>query len=82
MFSNCCNVFLPRSNYRRLVEDCYPSSKVISESGPSYSPNSTQLSKLLHFTQTNKSKCVLIGQHLLKLVRNDSRLYHDPRKRA
>ncbi|KAJ3778916.1 hypothetical protein FB446DRAFT_267845 [Lentinula raphanica] len=64
-------IFTP--NHVQLLNSCYPPSSTLLTSGPDYSPNSQELSRLTYYASNHPEKLTKLGNELEKRVRIESR---------
>lgn len=55
---------IPKSNHKKLVDDCYPAPKALATSGPEYRPNSNELGRLTYYAQNKPAKLTKVGNLL------------------
>lgn len=55
---------IPKSNHKKLVDDCYPAPKALAATAPEYRPNSNELGRLCYYAQNKPAKLTKVG-HLL-----------------
>ena len=60
-------------NHVHLITACYPPSSALLSSGPQYSPNSQELSRLTYYASNRPGKINKLGSELEKRVRLESR---------
>lgn len=60
---------IPKSNHRKLVDECYPAPKALANIGPEYRPNSNELSRLAYYAANKPAKLVKVGQFLEEKVK-------------
>ncbi|KAF9076803.1 hypothetical protein BDP27DRAFT_1442186 [Rhodocollybia butyracea] len=68
--------FLFTPNHIQLLNACYPPSSALLTSGPEYSPNSQELSKLTYYASNHPDKLTKLGSEIEKRVRIESRKAH------
>ncbi|KIK67981.1 hypothetical protein GYMLUDRAFT_36788 [Collybiopsis luxurians FD-317 M1] len=65
--------FLFTPNHVQLLNSCYPPSSALLTSGPDYSPNSQELSRLTYYASNHPEKLTKLGNELEKRVKAESR---------
>ena len=55
---------IPKSNHKKLVDDCYPAPKALVTSAPEYRPNSNELGRLTYYAQNKPAKLTKVGNLL------------------
>ncbi|KAJ3739525.1 hypothetical protein DFH05DRAFT_1513683 [Lentinula detonsa] len=64
-------IFTP--NHVQLLNSCYPPTSTLLTSGPEYSPNSQELSRLTYYASNHPEKLTKLGSELEKRVKTESR---------
>ncbi len=64
---------IPKSNHKKLVDDCYPAPKALATSGPEYRPNSNELGRLTYYAENKPAKLTKVGNLLESKAQNDAR---------
>ncbi|EPQ29318.1 uncharacterized protein PFL1_03073 [Pseudozyma flocculosa PF-1] len=64
---------LPKSNHKKLIEECYPVPKALATSGPEYRPNSNELSRLAYYATNKPAKLAKVGAVLEARAATDAR---------
>ncbi|GAV98967.1 cellular morphogenesis-related protein [Lentinula edodes] len=65
--------FLFTPNHVQLLNSCYPPASTLLTSGPEYSPNSQELSRLTYYASNHPEKLTKLGSELEKRVKTESR---------
>ncbi|ESK94402.1 cellular morphogenesis-related protein [Moniliophthora roreri MCA 2997] len=65
--------FLFTPNHVQLLNSCYPPTSALLTSGPDYSPNSQELSRLTYYASNHPDKIAKLGSELEKRLRNECR---------
>ncbi|KAK7060498.1 plasma membrane localization protein [Paramarasmius palmivorus] len=65
--------FLFTPNHVQLLNSCYPPTSALLTSGPDYSPNSQELSRLTYYASNHPDKIAKLGNELEKRLRNECR---------
>ncbi|KAG7096789.1 hypothetical protein E1B28_004199 [Marasmius oreades] len=60
-------------NHIQLLNSCYPSTSALLTSGPEYSPNSQELSRLTYYASNHPDKIAKLGNELEKRLRSECR---------
>ncbi|CDU25745.1 related to EFR3-protein required for Stt4-containing phosphoinositide kinase patch assembly [Sporisorium scitamineum] len=55
---------IPKSNHKKLVDDCYPAPKALVTSAPEYRPNSNELGRLTYYAQNKPAKLTKVANLL------------------
>lgn len=55
---------IPKSNHKKLVDDCYPAPKALLTSAPEYRPNSNELGRLTYYAENKPAKLTKVGNFL------------------
>ncbi|KAJ1025698.1 hypothetical protein NDA18_004036 [Ustilago nuda] len=64
---------IPKSNHKKLVDDCYPAPKALATSGPEYRPNSNELGRLTYYAENKPAKLTKVGNLLDSKAQADAR---------
>ncbi|PKI82299.1 Efr3p [Malassezia vespertilionis] len=64
---------IPKSNHKKLVEDCYPASKALESTAPEYRPNSNELGRLCYYAARKPAKLTKVGHLLAVRIALDAR---------
>ncbi|GAC93009.1 cellular morphogenesis-related protein [Pseudozyma hubeiensis SY62] len=64
---------IPKSNHKKLVDDCYPPPKALVTSAPEYRPNSNELGRLTYYAQNKPAKLTKVGNLLESKAQADAR---------
>ncbi|PWZ01912.1 hypothetical protein BCV70DRAFT_198197 [Testicularia cyperi] len=64
---------IPKSNHKKLVDDCYPAPKALATSGPEYRPNSNELGRLTYYCENKPAKLTKVGRVLETRAQTDAR---------
>lgn len=64
---------IPKSNHKKLVDDCYPPPKALITSAPEYRPNSNELGRLTYYAQNKPAKLTKVGNLLEFKAQADAR---------
>lgn len=64
---------IPKSNHKKLVDDCYPAPKALLTSAPDYRPNSNELGRLTYYAQNKPAKLTKVGNLLESKAQADAR---------
>ena len=64
---------IPKSNHKKLVDDCYPVPKALATSGPEYRANSNELGRLTYYAQNKPAKLTKVGNLLESKAQADAR---------
>lgn len=64
---------IPKSNHKKLVDDCYPPPKALASSAPEYRPNSNELGRLTYYAQNKPAKLTKVGSLLESKANADAR---------
>ncbi|KAF5390722.1 hypothetical protein D9757_002661 [Collybiopsis confluens] len=65
--------FLFTPNHVQLLNSCYPPASTLLTSGPDFSPNSQELSRLTYYASNHPEKLTKLGAELEKRVKVESR---------
>ncbi|KAL0067573.1 plasma membrane localization protein [Marasmius tenuissimus] len=65
--------FLFTPNHVQLLNSCYPPTSALLTSGPDYSPNSQELSRLTYYASNHPDKIAKLGNELEKRLRTECR---------
>ncbi|KAN0064609.1 plasma membrane localization protein [Thecaphora frezii] len=63
----------PKSNHKKLVDECYPVPKALATSGPEFRPNSNELSRLAYYGNNKPAKLAKVGGVLENRAAADAR---------
>lgn len=55
---------IPKSNHKKLIDECYPAPKMIASAGPEYKANSNELSRLAYYANRKPVKLEKVGKVL------------------
>jgi len=64
---------IPKSNHKTLIDECYPSSKLIGGIGPEYKANSNELSRLAHYANRKPAKLTKVGKVLQQRAASEAK---------
>lgn len=64
---------IPKSNHKKLVDDCYPAPKALVTSAPEYRPNSNELGRLTYYAENKPAKLTKVGNLLETKAQADAR---------
>ncbi|EST08442.1 hypothetical protein PSEUBRA_001855 [Kalmanozyma brasiliensis GHG001] len=64
---------IPKSNHKKLVDDCYPAPKALLTSAPDYRPNSNELGRLTYYAENKPAKLAKVGAFLDAKAQADAR---------
>ncbi|TKY86465.1 hypothetical protein EX895_004614 [Sporisorium graminicola] len=64
---------IPKSNHKKLVDDCYPAPKALVTSAPEYRPNSNELGRLTYYAQNKPAKLTKVSTLLDSKAQADAR---------
>ena len=56
---------IPKANHKKLVDDCYPTSKALVNAAPEYRPNANELGRLVYYAQCKPAKLSKVGRLLM-----------------
>ena len=56
---------IPKSNHKKLIDECYPPPKSLGSIGPEYKPNGNELSRLAYYGNRKPIKLTKVG-HVLE----------------
>ncbi|CBQ72418.1 conserved hypothetical protein [Sporisorium reilianum SRZ2] len=64
---------IPKSNHKKLVDDCYPAPKALVTAAPEYRPNSNELGRLTYYAQNKPAKLTKVATLLDAKAQADAR---------
>lgn len=64
---------IPKSNHKKLIDECYPASKLLSGIGPEYKANGNELSRLCHYANRKPAKLTKVGNVLQQRAISESK---------
>ena len=66
---------IPKANHKKLVDDCYPTSKALVNAAPEYRPNANELGRLVYYAQCKPAKLSKVGRLLMTRASSESRAF-------
>lgn len=64
---------IPKSNHKKLIDECYPPNKLLSGIGPEYKANSNELSRLCHYGNRKPAKLTKVGNVLQQRAESEAK---------
>lgn len=64
---------IPKANHQKLIDECYPPSKMLAGLGPDYKPNGNELSRLCHYANRKPAKLTKVGNKLQTRAASESK---------
>jgi len=63
---------IPKSNHKKLIDECYPAPKALATCGPDYRPNSNEVSRLAYYASSKPAKLTKVGSNLQAKAAKDA----------
>lgn len=64
---------IPKSNHKKLIDECYPAPKTLATSGPDYKANGNELSRLAYYANRKPAKLQKVGKVLEQRASADAK---------